>query len=91
MVAYLREATIDMMSYELHFRPICFQRFRTKRVKHQPDRQGSFWRLAFDKPVQGPLALGFTCHFGLGMFRPMSPVDTLAHMPDVGRDMDFER
>lgn len=31
--------------------------------------QGSFWRLVFDVPVPGPLALGFACHLGLGLFR----------------------
>jgi len=35
----------------------------------QPDRLGSFWRLTFPEPVQGPLALGFACHFGLGLYR----------------------
>jgi CRISPR-associated protein Csb2 len=52
-------------------RPINFQRFRSRRGLHQPDRIGSFWRLTFAKPVQGPLALGFACHFGLGLFRPL--------------------
>lgn len=52
-------------------RPIHFQRFRSRRGLSQPDRLGSFWRLTFPEPVQGPLALGFACHFGLGLFRPM--------------------
>jgi CRISPR-associated protein Csb2 len=30
---------------------------------------GSFWRLAFAWPVPGPLAFGFACHLGLGLFR----------------------
>lgn len=51
-------------------RPIHFHRFRNKRGLSQPDRQGSFWRLVFAEPVQGPLALGFGCHFGLGVFGP---------------------
>jgi len=38
---------------------------------HQPDRLGSFWRLTFPEPVAGPLALGFGCHFGLGLFKPL--------------------
>lgn len=52
-------------------RPIQFHRFRSKRGLSQPDRQGSFWRITFAKPVRGPLALGFGCHFGLGMFAPV--------------------
>ena len=51
-------------------RPIQFHRFRGKRGLSQPDRHGSFWRLVFAESVQGPLALGFGCHFGLGMFKP---------------------
>lgn len=50
-------------------RPISFLRYRTlKRGQHQPDRMGSFWELTFAETVQGPLALGFACHFGLGLF-----------------------
>jgi CRISPR-associated protein Csb2 len=28
-------------------------------------------RLEFSEPVQGPIALGFGCHFGLGLFAPI--------------------
>lgn len=51
-------------------RPIHFRRFRSRRGFTQADRLGSFWRLTFAEPVQGPLALGFACHFGLGLFKP---------------------
>ncbi len=50
-------------------RPAHFHRFRNKPGLKQPDTQGSFWRLCFPRPVRGPLALGFGCHYGLGMFR----------------------
>jgi CRISPR-associated protein Csb2 len=50
--------------------PIHFHRFRSKRGLNQPDRHGSLWRLIFAQPVQGPLALGFACHYGLGLFKP---------------------
>ena len=30
--------------------------------------RGTAWRLLFDAPVRGPLALGYSCHFGLGLF-----------------------
>jgi CRISPR-associated protein Csb2 len=49
-----------------------FHRFRGKRGLTQPDRRGAFVRLEFAEPVQGPLALGFGCHFGLGMFIPLT-------------------
>lgn len=29
--------------------------------------------VAFVEPIRGPLALGFGCRFGLGLFRPASP------------------
>jgi CRISPR-associated protein Csb2 len=51
-------------------RPIHFHRFRSKRGLPQPDPLGGFWRLTFAEPTPGPLALGFGCHFGLGLFRP---------------------
>lgn len=50
---------------------IRFRRFRNKRGLNQPDRHGSFWRLTFSEPVTGPMALGFACHFGLGLFKPV--------------------
>lgn len=52
-------------------KPIHFHRFRSKAGLSQPDTQGSFWRLTFSEPLPGPLALGFGCHFGLGLFRPL--------------------
>jgi CRISPR-associated protein Csb2 len=51
-------------------KPIRFHRFRDKRDLVQPDRLGSFWRLRFPSAVPGPIALGFGCHFGLGLFEP---------------------
>lgn len=51
-------------------RPVHFHRFRHKRGLTQPDTRGSFWKLTFPKPVEGPLALGFACHYGLGIFTP---------------------
>ncbi len=49
-------------------KPLDFDRFRTKRGQIQPDTRGCFLRLTFSKPVSGPLAMGFGCHFGLGLF-----------------------
>lgn len=50
-------------------RTLDFHRFRSKRGLEQPDRQGRMLRLTFHEPLRGPLALGFGCHFGLGLFR----------------------
>lgn len=51
-------------------RALDFRRFRSRRGLRQPDRQGCFLKLTFDAPVCGPMALGFGCHFGLGLFTP---------------------
>lgn len=55
-------------------RPIHFRRFRKKRGMTQADGLGSAWRLEFKTPVSGPIALGYGCHFGLGLFRPVDHV-----------------
>ncbi|HET9869581.1 MAG TPA: type I-U CRISPR-associated protein Csb2 [bacterium] len=53
-------------------RPLVFRRFRRKKGLVQPDRLGRFMEVCFKAPVRGPLALGFACHFGLGLFEPVS-------------------
>ncbi len=60
--------TVQVGSRSRH--AVHFHRFRAKRGLTQPDTHGSFWRLTFAEPITGPLALGFACHFGLGLFRP---------------------
>lgn len=52
-------------------RPVDFHRFRSKRGMTQPDVSGSLVELLFPEPIIGPLALGFGCHFGLGLFVPV--------------------
>ena len=49
-------------------RSVHFHRFRSRGREKQPDAQGALLRLKFNEPVEGPLALGYGCHFGLGMF-----------------------
>lgn len=61
-------STIRIQGREL--RPTHFHRFRSKRGLVQPDTHGNFWRITFAEPIPGPLALGFACHFGLGLFAP---------------------
>jgi CRISPR-associated protein Csb2 len=46
-----------------------FHRFRSRRDLVQPDRSGAALRLTFAKPIDGPQAFGFGCHYGLGLFR----------------------
>jgi CRISPR-associated protein Csb2 len=52
-------------------RPLHFHRFRRKRGLVQPDTLGRLLELRFAAHVRGPLALGFACHFGLGLFVPV--------------------
>ena len=51
-------------------RPLHFHRFRSRGALRQPDRQGAMFEIEFDEPIAGPVALGFACHYGLGLFRP---------------------
>lgn len=51
-------------------RPVHFHRFRNKRGLIQADTRGCFAELVFPEPILGPLALGFGCHYGLGLFVP---------------------
>lgn len=49
-------------------RAIKFHRVRSRRGLTQPDTLGTFLRLRFTDQLSGPLALGFGCHYGLGLF-----------------------
>jgi CRISPR-associated protein Csb2 len=51
-------------------RPLHFHRFRRKRGLAQPDMFGRLLELRFAAPVRGSIALGFACHFVLGLFAP---------------------
>lgn len=53
-------------------RPLHFHRFRHKSGQTQPDPLGRLIELSFAEPVRGPIALGFACHFGLGLFAPVT-------------------
>lgn len=52
-------------------RPVQFHRFRERRGLTQPDTHGHAVRLRFPETVAGPVALGFGCHYGLGVFAPL--------------------
>lgn len=48
-------------------------KFRRERKEGDGRHAGSLgygFRLTFDQPVRGPIALGYGCHFGLGQFVP---------------------
>ncbi|CBS87259.1 type I-G CRISPR-associated protein Csb2 [Azospirillum lipoferum] len=50
--------------------PLHFHRFRSGRGEAQHDAAGAFLRITLPEPHRGPLALGYACHFGLGLFVP---------------------
>jgi len=55
-------------------RSIQFKRFRSrKRGDDGGNRPTGGFRITFTKPVRGPLCLGHSCHFGLGLFFPDHP------------------
>ena len=49
-------------------RAIHFHRFRSRGREVQPDAVGVFLEITFPKAVEGPLAIGYGSHFGLGLF-----------------------
>ena len=49
-------------------RTLNFHRFRSRGRERQDDALGTFLEIEFPKAIQGPLALGYASHFGLGMF-----------------------
>ena len=67
-----------------HLRALQFHRFRRKRGLTQPDTTGRLLELCFSSPVRGPLALGFGCHFGLGLFAPKPSVTVNEEVPSRG-------
>lgn len=66
-------------------RPVDFVRTRCKRGLLQPDTLGRLLELRFAEAVTGPLALGFACHFGLGLFVPVCSVSLPAAGGPAGR------
>ncbi len=50
------------------FRP--FEFFRYRRGGGSTGGGAFNFEIEFDQPVQGPIALGFACHYGLGLFVP---------------------
>lgn len=52
------------------WRPIQFKRFRSKRTDDGGRRLAGSFRITFPQSVHGPIALGHSSHFGLGLFMP---------------------
>lgn len=52
------------------WRPIQFKRFRRKSGDDGGRRLAGAFRIEFPQPVAGPIALGHSSHFGMGLFMP---------------------
>lgn len=49
-----------------------FRHYRRERAERPaPGTRGFSLRLEFEKPVAGPVSLGYASHFGLGLFVPV--------------------
>jgi len=69
--APIRVEEVDEL--RLRGRPLAWRHFRQWRVLGKGRRGSDFGRgfeIEFPEPVSGPLALGYACHFGLGLFVP---------------------
>ena len=49
-------------------RALNFHRFRSRGREPRPDSSGALLEIEFPQEFQGPLALGYASHYGLGMF-----------------------
>ncbi len=59
--------------YESRQRPLVrWLDFQTRRFKGDEGYGLAGFEIEFAEAVQGPLALGFACHFGLGLFAPVA-------------------
>lgn len=54
-----------------HLRPIQFKRFRQTPGDDGGARAAGSFRIDFGRMVGGPIPLGHSCHFGLGLFVPV--------------------
>lgn len=61
----------SIQSGERRLRPIQFKRFRSRKRSDDGGRRPSgMFRIKFASPTQGPIVLGHSSHFGMGLFMP---------------------
>jgi CRISPR-associated protein Csb2 len=65
----LRDAN-EVFRIGARWRPIQFKRYRSKAQDDGGRRLAGAFRLTFSAPVRGPIALGWSSHFGMGLFLP---------------------
>ncbi|MDE0446276.1 MAG: type I-U CRISPR-associated protein Csb2, partial [Spirochaetaceae bacterium] len=57
-------------------RPLQFHRFRSRGRETSKDAHGALLKIQFPVVIRGPVALGYGCHFGLGLFVPCEDTPT---------------
>lgn len=62
--------SLEGMGHRNTVRPIQFHCFRRKPGDDGGRRPRGAFRIVFDAPARGPLCVGHSCHFGLGVFLP---------------------
>ena len=59
-------------SYSVNNRPpVRWFEFQARRLKGEGGHGVMVFEIEFAEEVQGPIAVGFGCHFGLGLFMPV--------------------
>jgi CRISPR-associated protein Csb2 len=61
---------LELLGPRKNLRPIQFHRYRQKPGDDGGRRPSGAFRIVFATPRKGPLCLGHSCHFGLGLFSP---------------------
>jgi CRISPR-associated protein Csb2 len=61
---------MEVLGPQGSLRPIQFSRYRQKAGDDGGRRPSGAFRILFAAPTKGPLCLGHSCHFGLGLFWP---------------------
>lgn len=66
------EPLLDSGAFKVagRWRPIQFKRYRSKPSDDGGQRLAGAFQIQFAQPVCGPIALGHSAHFGLGVFMP---------------------
>jgi CRISPR-associated protein Csb2 len=70
----IRITPIDAHSLPALGRTLAWREFRQQRALGNGRRGNHFgcgFEIEFAEPVAGPIALGYACHFGLGLFKPV--------------------
>ena len=70
-------------------RPIEFQRFRQKQGDDGGKRLCGAFVINFPRKVSGPICLGHSCHFGMGLFLPWNRNDFFPYLAMSLRDTRY--